>query len=371
MEIPFVDLSANYERIQAEVDNRMKKVVEDTAFIGGDSVETFEQRFADYLGVDHGVGVASGTDAIFLALKALGVGDGDEVATVSHTFVSTVDGIVNNGARPKFVDVDPDTYTMDPEDLEEKISEDTAAIMPVHLYGQAVDLDPIKSIADEHNIPILEDTCQGHGSTYRGEMLGTYGDIACYSFYPSKNLGAFGDGGFVATDDPELASAVRKLREYGESEKYQHEIVGYNSRLDAIQAAVLNGKLDHLDDWNSERRDAAAKYRDRLENTPLELPIEAEWGKHIYHLYVVRAESETQRDALQNYLESSGISTGIHYPIPVHQQPSYQELQCSFERLPVTEDIASKILSLPMYPEITDQQINAVCDAIKQFYISA
>jgi dTDP-4-amino-4,6-dideoxygalactose transaminase len=368
MDVPFVDLTANYRRIEAEIDGAMAEVIESTQFIGGDTLREFERAFADYVGVDHAVGVGSGTEAIRLGLETLGVGDGDEVVTVSHTFVSTVDGIVNNGGRPRFVDVDPDTYTMDPSLVEDAITDRTEVIMPVHLYGGAADLDPILDVAADHDVRILEDAAQAHGTRYKGERVGQFGDIACYSFYPSKNLGAFGDAGMVVTDDDETAEQLRALREYGETEKYRHELVGYNSRMDTLQATVLRTKLDHLDEWNDERRTAATQYNDRLADTPLVVPEPASFTDHIYHLYVVRTRDEDERDALQAYLDDRGVDTGIHYPIPVHEQPSYQSLSDEFDDLPVTERVTPRILSLPMYPEITDEQVAYVCDVIEEFY---
>lgn len=368
MDVPFVDLAANYRRVRDRVDDSMAAVIDDTRFIGGEPLEAFERNFAAFVDVDEGVGVASGTDAIFLGLKALGVRPGDEVVTVSHTFVSTVDGIVNNGARPRFVDVDPETYTMDPDLLEDAITSDTAAILPVHLYGHPVDLDPILDVADDHDLPVLEDACQAHGARYRGDRVGGSGDLSCFSFYPSKNLGAFGDAGFVATDDPDLAERVRMLREYGQVAKHEHRLIGYNSRMDTLQAVVLDAKLPELDAWNAERRAAADRYNEALSDVPVETPSESDDVDHVYHLYVVRTGDEDGRDALQDHLSSRGISTGIHYPIPVHEQPSYQNLDLEIDPLPVTEDVTDRILSLPMYPEISDEQIDAVVQAVQSFY---
>lgn len=368
MDVPFVDLAANYRRVEDEIDAAMDTVIDDTRFIGGEPVETFEQRFADFIGVDEGVGVASGTDAIFLGLKALGVGSGDEVITVSHTFVSTVDGIVHNDARPRFVDIDHSTYTMDPNQLEEAITDDTAAIMPVHLYGHPADIDPILEIANENDLHVLEDACQAHGALYKGERVGGFGDLSCFSFYPSKNLGAFGDAGFVATDDSRLANRIRMLREYGEFEKYEHRLVGYNSRMDSLQAAVLNAKLPELDLWNEDRRSVAGTYNEAFTKLPLQEPTVAEDAEPVYHLYVVRTNSERERDALRDHLSDRGISTGIHYPVPVHRQPSYKDMEWEFDELPVTEEVASRILSLPMYPELSKNKLFTVIDAVESFY---
>lgn len=368
MDVPFVDLAANYDRIRDDIDDRIAEVIETTQFIGGNTVAQFETNFAEYIGVDHAVGLASGTDALRLALEALGVGPGDEVVTVSHTFVSSVDAIRHNGATPRFVDIRPESYTMDPDAVRDAITADTAAILPVHLYGQPVDIEQIETIAADHDIPIVEDACQAHGASYDGTNCGQFGEIACYSFYPSKNLGAFGDGGMAVTDNSDIADRLRSLREYGSTEKYRHEETGYNSRLDAIQAAVLDAKLPHLDAWNAERRDAAQQYTRRLAETPLVLPEVLPDRNHVYHLYVVRTRTETERDELQAFLERQGISTGIHYPVPVHRQPSYTNWLETTPELPVTERSASRILSLPMYPEITATEIDYACDAIEQFY---
>jgi dTDP-4-amino-4,6-dideoxygalactose transaminase len=368
MDVPFVDLKANYERISDSIDTGIQSVIDDTAFIKGDQLTQFESEFADYLGLEHGIGVASGTDALYLALEAVGVEPGDEVVTVSHTFVSSVDGIVRHGARPRFVDIDPDTYLVDTDELSAAVTEDTAAILPVHLYGQAVDMDPVLSVANDYGVPIIEDSCQAHGAEYKGRRVGTFGDVTCFSFYPSKNLGAFGDGGFVATDDPQLAEEVRSLREYGSSEKYVHEKFGYNSRLDAIQASVLRSKLPHLDKWSAERREAASWYNTKLRDVPVVTPQVRDDAKHVYHLYVVRTDSESEREELRDFLDERGVSTGIHYPIPVHKQKSYQSLEYEFAPLPETEDAARQIVSLPIYPEITEEEVDYVVDCIREFY---
>lgn len=371
MDVPFVDLGANYRRVQGAVDANIAEVIEETQFIGGKPVDRFEQNFADFIDVNHAIGVASGTDAIFLGLKALGVGPGDEVIAVSHTFVSTVDGVVNNGARPRFVDIDRDSYTMDPGLVESAITADTAAILPVHLYGRPVDMGPILDLAEDYDLAVVEDACQAHGARYRGVPVGGLGDLSCFSFYPSKNLGAFGDAGLVATDNPDLAERVRLLREYGEVEKHDHRLIGYNSRMDALQAAVLDAKLPELDAWNEARRAAADRYGESLADLPVQPPAGSESAKHVYHLYVILVGSEDERDSLREYLEGRGISTGIHYPVPVHQQRSYQDLPWELETLPVTEEVAPRILSLPMYPEITDAQVEAVSNGIESFYQSS
>lgn len=368
MDIPFVDLHENYKRISDRIDRELAEVINQTSFIGGDKLAEFERNFADYIGVEHGVGVASGTDAIFLGLKAAGIGVGDEVITVSNTFVSTVDGIIHNGARPRFVDIDADTYTMDPNRVEEAVNEDTKAIMPVHLYGQPADLNPLREIANKHDLLLIEDAAQAHGARYEGKRVGSIGDLAFFSFYPSKNLGAFGDGGLVATDNDDMAEQIRMLREYGESTKYEHQEVGYNSRLDTLQAAVLDAKLPELDQWNEERRDAAALYNDLLADIPILTPDCAPFSDHIYHLYVIQTKNKSERRALKNHLEQNGVSTGIHYPIPVHEQPSYQQMDYKFADLQTTQKTSRRILSLPMYPEIEKNEIRYIVDKIETFY---
>lgn len=368
MNVPFVDLDANYQRIKDEIDDSMADVIESTQFIGGEENRKFEEEFAKYIGVDYAIAVGSGTEAIRLGLEAIGVSNGDEVVTVSHTWVSTVDSIVNNDGRPRFVDINPNTYTMDVSLVEDAITNKTEVIIPVHLYGGAVDLDPLIDIAADHGVQILEDAAQAHGARYKGQRVGQFGSIGCFSFYPSKNLGAFGDAGMAVTNDESIADRLRALREYGETEKNRHELVGYNSRMDTLQAAVLRTKLEHLDSWNEERRTAAEKYHERLADTPLIIPESPHFTDHVYHLYVVQARSESEREELQNHLNDRSIDTGIHYPTPVHKQPSYQSLSYEFADLPTTDHITSRILSLPIYPEITDEEVEHVCDVIDEFY---
>lgn len=361
-EIPFVKLDTEYEEIRSEIDEAVQRVLESGWYVLGEEVDTFEAEFSDYVGTDYGVGTNSGSDALFLALKALGVGSGDEVITVSHTFVSTADAIVRNQATPVFVDIDPDTYTVDVSEIENAITADTEAIVPVHLYGHPVDMDPILEVAEKHDLAVVEDAAQAHGAEYRGQPVGSMGDAACYSFYPVKNLGAYGDGGFVATDDESLATELRKLRDMGTTDKYHHDRVGINSRLDEVQAAALRVKLDYLDEWNEARRRIADQYNDALPSE-VTTPTEKDWAKHVYHLYVVRTED---RDDLASYLESEGITTLIHYPVPVHEQRSYEEF--SDITLPVTEQITDEILSLPISPWHTENEVTEVAMAIQDYY---
>jgi dTDP-4-amino-4,6-dideoxygalactose transaminase len=368
MNVPFVDLQANFERHRSEFQSVVDDVLDSGWYIGGEPVERFEERFADYIGVDHAVGVASGTDAIRLTLEALEVGPADEVATVSHTFVSSVDGVVHNEAAPKFVDINPKTYTMDPEALADSITDETEVVLPVHLYGQPADIESIRNVAAKHDAAVVEDACQAHGASYEGERVGGFGTAACFSFYPTKNLGAYGDGGAVVTDDDELAARLRNLREYGKKSKYRFEEIGYNSRLDTLQAAILNEKLNHLNTWNADRRSAADRYDTLLRETPIKTPVSRPDSQHVYHLYVVRARSADERDALESFLEEHGVGTGIHYPVPVHEQESYSDLDFDSVSLPVTEQVCTEILSLPMFPELTEEQQLHVADVINEFY---
>lgn len=333
--------------------------------IGGEDVKNFEREFSSYVGTKFGVGTGSGADALRLALLALGVGPGDEVVTVSHTFVASADCIVHVGAKPVFVDIDPETYTLDPKALERALSPKVRAVLPVHLYGQAADMDPILEVCRKHSIPVVEDAAQAHGASYRGRACGSMGAISCFSFYPSKNLGALGDGGFVATQDADLAEKVRLLHEYGQVEKYRHVLVGFNSRLDALHAAVLRRKLTHLDSWNNARRRAADRYARHLEGVAgVGVPIEKPERKHIYHVYAVRTP---HRPELQSWLGKQEIETGIHYPIPVHMQPAYTKVNWRAGELKESVRASQEVLSLPMFPEINDDQVDRVSQAVSEW----
>ncbi|MCC6003881.1 MAG: DegT/DnrJ/EryC1/StrS family aminotransferase [Thermofilum sp.] len=366
MKIPLVDLRRQYLSIKNEIDRAIEEVLNNGMFILGENVKSFEREFAEYIGVKYAIGVGSGTDALFLALKALGVKSGDEVVTVSFTFVSTVDSIVHNDGTPVFVDIDPESYTIDVRQIEKMITDKTKAIIPVHLYGLPCDMDPIMELAEEKGIYVVEDAAQAHGAEYKGRKVGSFGHIACFSFYPSKNLGAYGDAGMVVTNDQDLAEKIRMLREYGQIEKYKHLLIGYNSRLDELQAAILRVKLKYLDKWNEKRRANAKLYNELLMDLSNLIipPSEVKGRKHVYHLYVIRTK---QREELRNFLASKGISSGIHYPIPVHKQPSYKNLLNDIPRLPVTEQVAKEVLSLPMFPELTEEEIHYICDNIKLF----
>ncbi|HEX9016455.1 MAG TPA: DegT/DnrJ/EryC1/StrS family aminotransferase [Chloroflexota bacterium] len=363
MRIEFNDLRPQHRDIRAEIDAAVGQVLEAGWFVLGKQDEAFEREFADYCGAAHCVGVGSGTEAIHLALLAAGVKPGDDVVTVSLTAVPTASAISFAGARPVFVDVDPRTFTMDPSRLEDAITPRTRAILPVHLYGQAADMDPILEIGRRRGIPVIEDACQGHGAEYHGRRAGGLGQMAAFSFYPTKNLGACGDAGAVTTNDPELADRLRLLRNYGQRKRYYHESVGFNSRLDEMQAAILRATLRHLSDWNDTRRAKAALYDSLLREVTI--PLEAPYGRHVYHLYVIRSK---RRDALQAYLAEQGIGTLIHYPVPVHLQEAYRDLGVEEGSLPASELCAREILSLPLYPELPDEQIAEVAGAINRFY---
>ena len=359
--IPFVDLKREYAEISEEMTQAIERVVQSGWFILGEEVKKFEEEFSKYIGTKYGIGVNSGSDALFLALKALGIGKDYEVITVSHTFISTVDAIARNGAKPVFVNIDPDTYCIDVTKVEKKITNKTRAILPVHLYGHSADMEPIMEIAKKYNLSVIEDACQAHGAEYKGEKVGSIGDIGCFSFYPTKNIGAYGDGGMVVTNSEELADKLRTFRNYGQPQKYYHDFVGVNSRLDEIHAAILRIKLKHLDEWNERRRKIAKRYNKLLEDSEIVTPIEKEHAKHVYHLYVVRCKD---RNKLQQYLSMRGIQTMIHYPIPVHKQKAYLKLGYT-ANLPVTERICNEILSLPMHPFLHKDEIPSVVECVK------
>ncbi|MBC7812623.1 MAG: DegT/DnrJ/EryC1/StrS family aminotransferase [Burkholderiales bacterium] len=368
MNIPLVDLKAQYARIQPDIDAAMAKVLAETDFIMGKAVKDFEAAFADFLQVKRVVGVSNGTDALHLTLLALGVGAGDEVITTPHTFIATVEPIIQRGARPVFVDIDPATFNLNPALLEAAITPRTRAIMPVHLYGQPADMRAILEIADRHGIPVIEDAAQAHGAEYQGKRIGNWGRAACFSFYPGKNLGAYGDAGGIATNDEDLANKIAKLRNHGRMTKYEHEIVGYGNRLDTLQAAVLLAKLPYLEEWTEARRRHAAYYDEMLKGIPgLMRPAVQADTRHVYHLYVIRLEDAAKRDALLDHLTQAGIGAGIHYPVPLHLQPALTHLGYQHGDFPETERAAVSIISLPMYPELEIDQLNMIVEEISQF----
>ena len=362
--IPLVDLKAQYQSIREEVRAEIDQVLESTQYILGDAVDRFEQEFATYLNIKHAVGVGSGLDALRFALEAAGIGRGDEVIMPANTFIATALAISAVGARPSLVDCREDTYEIDPQLIEPAITSRTKAIMPVHLYGHSADMTAIEEIARNHGLEVIEDAAQAHGTRFLNQRCGTFGRAACFSFYPGKNLGAYGDGGMVVTNDDHLAERVRSLRNYGQRVKYVHVEKGINSRLDAVQAAVLSVKLRRLDVWNERRAAHAALYSHMLADCGVDLPTTDPRSTHIFHLYVIRSPL---RDELKRALGSLGIQTGIHYPIPIHLQQPYWDLGQSEGAFPVTERCAREILSLPMFPELAAEQIDRVVEAVASF----
>jgi dTDP-4-amino-4,6-dideoxygalactose transaminase len=363
MAIPFVDLKVQYATIHDEVHAALHNVLEHCTFASGPAVAAFEAVFARYCGVRHCVGVNSGTSALHLALLACGVGPGDEVITVPMTFVATSWAISYVGARPVFVDIEPITYTMNVAQVECAITPRTRAVLPVHLYGQMTDLGPLRELCDQYGLALIEDAAQAHGAEYHGTRAGGMSQVGCFSFYPGKNLGAYGEGGAITTNDDAIATRVRMLRDHGQSAKYRHEEVGFNYRMDGLQGAVLGVKLRHLDAWNAARHQAAARYRVLLDDTSLVLPCEAKDRRSVWHLYVVQ---HPHRDFLQQALTAAGIGSGLHYPIPVHLQPAYAHLGHGPGDFPVAERVAGECLSLPMYAEITAEQQDYIAHTLKQ-----
>ncbi|MAE72053.1 MAG: erythromycin biosynthesis sensory transduction protein eryC1 [Gemmatimonadetes bacterium] len=359
--IPFLDLKAQYDAIRSEIQAAIDETVESSRFILGPQVEAFETEFARYCRSDHAVGVSSGTSALQLALMAAGVGPGDEVVTVSCTFVATVAAIYHVGAQPVLVDVDPRSLTLDPARLEDAISDRTRAVVPVHLHGQMADMDPIMEIARRKRIAVIEDAAQAHGAEYRGRRAGSIGDLGCFSFYPGKNLGAYGEAGAVVTGRADLADTLRVLRDQGQDRKYHHILPGFNFRMDGIQGAILRVKLRHIEEWTEARRRHAALYGALLESSPVAVPVEVDGNRHVYHVYGVRV---SHRDRVQALLDDASVCTGIHYPVPVHLQPAFAELGMHQGDLPVTEDAADSLLSLPMFPEMRDEQIRSVYEVL-------
>jgi dTDP-4-amino-4,6-dideoxygalactose transaminase len=363
--VPFVDLQAQFRPIADEVRSAIDGVLESSEFVLGETVESFERDFAAYCSREHCVGVSSGTAALHLALRALDIGPGDEVITVPNTFIATVWAISYVGATPVFVDVDDETYNMAVDTVEKKITDKTKAILPVHLYGHPADMDPIHELAQRNQLYVVEDASQAHGAEYRGRPAGSMSDVSCFSFYPGKNLGAYGDAGAVVTNDIRIAERVRQLRHHAQSERYVHSELGYNYRMDGIQGAVLNVKLRYLDEWTSDRRRVATAYAQGLTGLDaLQLPIEASYAKHVYHIYAILLESEKTRHSLQEWLSEAGIETGRHYPIPVHLQKAYTWLGHSPGDFPVAESIAKRELSLPIYAELTEADLLRITDSI-------
>ncbi len=366
MKVPFVDLKAQYQSLKHEILSAVERVMESSQFVLGNAVEEFERSFAAAHAMKHCIGVGNGTDALHVILWALNIGPGDEVITVPNTFIATAEAISLTGARPVFVDVDPETYTMDPHKLERAITQRTKAIVPVHLYGQPAEMMAIGEVAESRGIPIVEDACQAHLAQYDGKYVGHFGVAAAFSFYPGKNLGAYGEGGAVTTNDDALANKVRMLRDHGSEKKYHHLLVGHNYRLDGIQGAVLGVKLPYLTTWTEARRRHAMRYSELLSGKgDVVVPKERARARHVYHLYVVQT---AHRDALQKYLAEREIATGLHYPVPLHLQQAYRHLGYQQGDFPVTEYLADRMLSLPMYAELSDLQIEAVVEAVEDFF---
>jgi dTDP-4-amino-4,6-dideoxygalactose transaminase len=366
--IPFVDLKQQYDNHRDLLEKAISDVCCSSAFILGPEVERFEKRFAEFIGCEEAIGVASGTDALRMSCHALGIGPGDEVIVPANTFIASTLGVVELGASLVIADIDPQTYLIDLKDAECKVTANTKAIIPVHLYGQCADADAVMAFAEEHDLLVIEDACQAHGAKWNGRCAGTNGAVGCFSMYPAKNLGAFGDAGLITTNNSKLAEELRMVRNYGSQKKYYHEIQGTNSRLDSIQAAVLNVKLEFLDDWNRRRFAAACHYADGLQGIEsVRIPefCREETSRHVFHLFVIQCD---RRDELMAFLDARGIQNGIHYPVPLHLHGAFRFLGLGKGSMPVAEAAAARILSLPMFPEIANEQIDRVVEAIREFY---
>ena len=365
MKIPFVDLKSQYQSIKSEMDEAISDIIDNTAFIGGKALSDFNDNFARYIGSNNAIGVGNGTDAIIIALKALGISTGDEVIVPANSFIATSEAVTAASGKVVFVDYHPDTYSIDISKIEEKVTNKTKVIIPVHLYGQPADMDPILKIAEKYNLKVLEDSAQAHGARYNNRKIGTFGDIATFSFYPGKNLGAYGDGGAIVTNNDKLADLCKMYANHGRIDKYNHEFEGINSRLDGLQAAVLNVKLKYIDNWNEQRREVASWYKKYLSSTEnIILPIELENTLPVYHLFVIRTK---KRNELQQYLKENGISTGVHYPIGLPFLNAYKYLNHKPEDFPVTYQYQNEILSLPIYPEMTEEMVKYVSEKINFF----
>ena len=374
MKVPFIDLKAQYESIKDEINETIQQVLDSCAFAGGLFVEKFEKEFADFCQCKYAIGVGSGTEALWLSLLALGIGPGDEVITAPNTFIATAEAISFCGATPAFVDIDEQTYNMDPNKLEAYLKSSLTphashlmpqpkAVIPVHLFGQMADMDPIMEIAKKYGLLVIEDACQAHGAEYKGRRAGSIGDAGCFSFYPGKNLGAYGEAGAIVTNNAELDKIVRMLRDHGQAKKYYHTMVGWNARMDGLQGAILSVKLRHLEEWNESRRKNAQLYDEMLADlNGVILPQEADYAKHVYHIYAIRVQN---RDALMNALAEKGIHCGIHYPVPVHKQEAYHSLGLQKGSFPIAEKCTKELVSLPMFPELYKDQIKYAVDEIK------
>ncbi|KPJ64975.1 erythromycin biosynthesis sensory transduction protein eryC1 [candidate division WOR-1 bacterium DG_54_3] len=367
MKVPLVDLKAQYNSIKQEIDAAILEVIEDSAFIGGKYVADFERVFAQFCGARYCVGVGNGTDALYITFRALGIGQGDEVITAANSFIATSEAVSMTGARVIFVDCDTETYNIDTTKVSDAITSATRAIIPVHLYGQPAKVPALIEIAKKHSLHLIEDAAQAHGAEIQGKRVGTFGRAACFSFYPGKNLGAYGDGGAVVTNDKDLALKIRKIANHGRLAKYDHELEGLNSRLDGLQAAILSAKLKHLEEWTEKRRAAAIRYRELLRDSPIICPVEEPDLRHVYHLFVVRVRN---RERVREKLREKGISTGIHYPIPLPNLKAYRHLGYKAGDFPVAAKFSKCVLSLPMFPEITEEQLVYVSKELKKAVIS-
>jgi dTDP-4-amino-4,6-dideoxygalactose transaminase len=362
IKVPYLDLKAQYRSIKPEIDTAIARVLESGQFVLGAEVAEFEREFAAYCGTAECIALNSGTSALHLALLAAEVGPGDEVITVPFTFVASVAAVCYTGARPVLVDIDPRSFTLNPAAIEAAITPRTKAIMPVHLYGQPADMDPIMDVARRHGLIVIEDAAQAHGAKYKGRPVGGIGDMACFSFYPGKNLGAYGEGGAVTSNNAEYARTIRMLRDWGQDRKYHHVLRGFNYRMEAFQGAILRVKLRHLEQWTETRRAIVGKYNQLLADSGVETPKEMPWARHVYHVYTVRSDD---RDGLQQALQAAGIQSSIHYPVPAHLQPAYADLGYARGSLPQSEKAAAEALSLPLYPEMTDAQLEAVSRVVQ------
>jgi len=393
MNIPLIDLKAQYKSISEDLDRVTKEVLSSASYIMGKKVTEFEKEFAEYIGVKHAISVGNGTDALVIALKSLGIGAGDEVITTPFTFFATAETISAVGAIPVFVDVENDTFNIDPAKIEEKITKNTKAIIPVHIFGQSAKMDEINEIAKKHNLKVIEDACQAVGSKYKGKMIGNLGDVACFSFFPTKNLGCAGDGGMLVTDDDKVATIAKALRTHGSGEngqkaynllnniteevktvknaddtvynplKYYNYLIGYNTRLDAIQAAILSVKLTHIDNWNAKRREISKIYDEKLKDTDLVTPFISEENEAVYHMYILQSEN---REAMLNKLKEKGVATGVYYPVPLHLQKVYKDLGYKEGDMPVSEYLSHRTFAIPVYPELTEAEINYIIESIKE-----
>jgi Predicted pyridoxal phosphate-dependent enzyme apparently involved in regulation of cell wall biogenesis len=393
MNIPLIDLKAQYKSISEDLDRVTKEVLSSASYIMGNNVTGFEKEFAEYIGVKHAISVGNGTDALVIALKSLGISPGDEVITTPFTFFATAETISAVGAIPVFVDVEKDTFNIDPAKIEEKITKNTKAIVPVHIFGQSAKMDEINEIAKKHDLKVVEDACQAIGGKYKERKIGTLGDVACFSFFPTKNLGCAGDGGMIVTDDDNVATIAKALRTHGSGEngqkaynllnniteevatvqnaddtvynplKYYNYLIGYNTRLDAIQAAILRVKLPHIDSWNAKRRDIAKIYDEKLKDTDLVTPYISEENEPVYHMYIIQSEN---REAMLNKLKEKGVATGVYYPVPLHLQKVYKNLGYKEGDMPVAEYLSHRTFAIPVYPELTDEEVNYIVESIKE-----